>query len=60
MRINPALQFVREYKETTEIKEVARLLSTGQWIAISATNQEPYLFSLGKVELSEIKDPCND
>lgn len=49
--VNPALQFVTKVQETTDIKEVAHLLSTGEWIAISATSGEvsPIKFVLGKV-----------
>lgn len=50
MKVNPVLQYVVEIKETQDIKEVAQLLSTGEWIATCATNKEPFLFSLGKVQ----------
>ena len=50
MRINPALQFVTEIQETSDIKTVAQMLSSGDWIAICATEHEPFVFSLGKVK----------
>lgn len=59
MKVNPSLRHVREIKETTDIKEVAQMLSTGEWIAISATCVEPYRFYLGRIELIEIKVPSN-
>lgn len=40
---------VKQLKETSDIAEAAQLLSTGEWIAICATPEAPYLFSLGKV-----------
>lgn len=38
-----------EIKETCDIKEVAQLLHSGEWVAICATDREPYWFSLGKI-----------
>lgn len=49
-RINPALQFVTEIQETSDIKTVAQMLSSGDWIAICATEHEPFVFSLGRVK----------
>lgn len=40
---------ITELRETGDIKEVARLLHTGEWIAICATGTEPYAFSLGRI-----------
>lgn len=37
MKVNPVLMHVKEVKETRDIKEVAQLLSTKQWIATYAT-----------------------
>ena len=41
MKVNPVLQYVKEVLETTDTKKVAQLLSTGEWIAISAIENEP-------------------
>lgn len=49
MQINPALQLVKEVKATNDIKEVAQMLSTHRWIAISATSNEPHEFVLGRI-----------
>ena len=46
------LQYVTEVKETSDIKEVAQLLSTGEWIAICATTVEPSVFVLGNTGIS--------
>lgn len=46
---NEVLSKVKEVRETQDIREVAQLLSSGKWIAICATPDEPYLFSLGRV-----------
>ena len=43
------LSQVKQLKETTDIEEVAKLLNTGEWIAIFATNINPYTYSLGKI-----------
>lgn len=50
MKVNPALRYVEKVIETTSIKEVAHLLSSGEWIAICATETEPIIFSLGKIK----------
>lgn len=47
--MSEVLRKVKSVKDTTDIAEVAQLLSTGKWIAISATPEPPYLFALGKV-----------
>jgi len=47
-----ALRLIKEIKETTDPMEVARLLATGKWIAVSAApygNEEKYLFVVGRV-----------
>lgn len=44
-----ALMQVKRIKETSDIAEVAQMLSTGEWIAICATTDEPYRFVLGRV-----------
>jgi hypothetical protein len=50
MKVNPALRFVEKLVETTSIKEVAHLLSSGEWIAIRATKADPVIFALGKIK----------
>lgn len=47
--MNKVLSFVKEIKETNDMKEVARLLHSGNWIAICATETEPVAFSLGRI-----------
>jgi hypothetical protein len=49
MKVNPALQYVTDVYETRDIKEVAQMLASGDWIAMCATLDEPFLFALGKV-----------
>lgn len=49
MEINPALQYIKEVKEVSEIKKVAQMLSTGEWIAICAT-EDASNFVMGKVK----------
>ena len=49
MKVNPALQHVKEVLETTDTKKVAQLLSTGEWIAISAIENEPVLYIMGRI-----------
>ncbi|MEG1011005.1 MAG: hypothetical protein RSE54_04040 [Ruthenibacterium sp.] len=49
MKINPSLQFITEVRETSDMKEVAHLLSSGNWIAFCATTESPIVFGLGKV-----------
>lgn len=43
------LSYVTEVQETNDIKKVAQMLSSGNWIAICATTEEPYVFSLGRI-----------
>lgn len=47
--MNRVLAHVKEIKESSDIKEVAQLLHSGRWIAICATEKEPYTFSLGRI-----------
>lgn len=47
---NHILSAVEEIKETHSVKEVAQLLSSGNWVAICATSDEPYCFCLGRVK----------
>lgn len=44
-----ALAQIDKIRETCDIKEVAQLLNSGDWIAICATDEEPYWFSLGRL-----------
>lgn len=44
------LSTIKELKESSDIKEVAQLLHSGNWIAICATETEPIKFSLGRVK----------
>lgn len=41
---------VKEVYESRNIKEVAELLHTGKWIAITATIGEKPLISLGRID----------
>lgn len=43
------LMQVKQLIETDDTAEVARMLSTGKWIAILATSTEPFSFVLGRV-----------
>ena len=47
--MNKVLSYVKEIRETADIKEAARLLHSGDWIAICATETEPVVFSLGRI-----------
>lgn len=49
--INPAYSLISEIRETTELKTVAELLNSGDWIAITAAASKDgqYLFVLGRV-----------
>lgn len=49
--VNPVLPMVKEVRETTDIKVVAALLSSGDWVAIAAAigNNDVCLFCLGRV-----------
>lgn len=51
---NPALQYVKEVREEKDIKKIAQMLSTGEWIAICATDLEDPVFTLGKVKLADV------
>lgn len=42
------LKYVKEIREVRDIKEVAQMLSSGKWIAIYATANEPFVFSMGR------------
>ncbi len=48
---NPVLPMVKEIRETTDIKVVAALLASGNWVAIAATigKDDVCLFALGRV-----------
>ena len=48
---NPVLPMVKEIWETTDIKEVATMLTSGNWVAIAATigKDDVCLFALGRV-----------
>lgn len=43
------LSSITEIRESSDIKKVAQMLSSGNWIAICATAEEPYVFSLGRI-----------
>lgn len=43
------LSQVKEVRETKDVKEVAQMLASGDWIAIYATPQDPFCFCLGRV-----------
>lgn len=44
------LTMVKEVKETSDVNEIAQLLSEGNWIAIYAnTNQNPFQIVLGRI-----------
>lgn len=43
------MALVKEVKETQDIKEAAQMLTSGNWIAISATTGEPIVFCMGRV-----------
>ena len=47
------LRYVREIRETQDIKELAAMLSSGEWIAIAASvsgDGKSILFSVGRVD----------
>lgn len=44
------LSEIVEIVETEDIEEVAQKLSSGNWIAVCATQGEPYLFCLGRIK----------
>ncbi|GAA6514586.1 hypothetical protein K370107A2_15890 [Merdimmobilis hominis] len=39
-----------EFKEVGDIKEVAQMLHSGNWVAVCATSKEPYIFCLGRLK----------
>lgn len=46
---NIILSQLSEVKETSDIKEIAQLLNSGNWIAVCATTEEKPNFVLGKL-----------
>lgn len=55
-RQNPLLyQHITELRETADLKEIAQMLHSGEWIAICATEKEPYVFSMGRISREQ---PC--
>ncbi len=48
---NPVLQMVKEVRQTTDVNEVAAVLSKGNWVVIAATmgGDGICLFALGRV-----------
>lgn len=47
------LRYVKEIRETQDIKELATMLSSGEWIAIAASvsgDGKSILFSVGRVD----------
>ena len=49
---NPVLKYVKEIRETRDLSEVAKLLTSGDWVAIAAApdgDKGTYLFCLGRV-----------
>lgn len=48
---NPVLPLVKEIRETTDLKEVAALLTSKSWVAIAAApnGDGTYLFCMGRV-----------
>jgi len=49
MNKSDILASIKELRETSDVKEAAQLLSSGNWIAICATTREPINFSLGRI-----------
>lgn len=50
---NLLLRYVKEIRETQDIKELATMLSSGEWIAIAAAvsgDGKSILFSVGRVD----------
>jgi len=43
---------VKEVAESSDMKEVAQMLHSGNWIAICATLTEPTVFCLGRINQS--------
>ena len=44
------LSQIQEVVETTNLQKAAQMLSSGKWIAICATSEEPFCFCLGKIK----------
>ena len=42
------LKYVKEIREVKDIKKLTQMLSSGKWIAIYATTNEPFVFSMGR------------
>lgn len=47
--MNNLYRQIVEVRETSNVKEVAQMLHSGNWIAICATETEPFVFSLGRI-----------
>ncbi len=47
------LERIEEIREVTDIKEVAQMLSSGNWIALCATRKEPYCFCLARIKFQD-------
>lgn len=45
----PYLRLVKEVYESSNIKEIAQLLSSGDWIAVHAIPKEEPVFVLGRI-----------
>lgn len=43
---------IKEVAESSDMKEVAQMLRSGNWIAICATLTEPTVFCLGRISHS--------
>lgn len=43
------LSKIKEVRESRDIREIAQLLSSGNWIAVCATPEDEPLFSLGRI-----------
>lgn len=55
-RQNPLFyQHLTELRETADLKEIAQMLHSGEWIAICATEKEPYVFLMGRISRER---PC--
>lgn len=46
---NPVYPLIKEVREVSDIKEVAKLLTSGHWVAIDATNLKSITFVMGRV-----------
>lgn len=44
------LSSAKEVAETTDAKKVAQMLSSGNWIAVCATDEAPYCFCLVRIK----------